>query len=352
MLDVSQDPLQSQPAPPVQELVVCLFFPSFFLPLLSHLSRSTIPSQPPTHARPGRLKRRVGTAAPSSQLFPDLQAEVHVGGDEPPLKKFKALFDQSGQGCGTDQIDEEIFETGDGGVPETQLAAVREEEEEEEEASYRQPQARKRKADAMEADEEERDVVVNIQVTEGSSALKKRAIEAVNAVEASQKPESLAAVKPPSRATTTIKGGAEARKNKGAAPGKPDTDPSFLRAIASTKRGKRTEDDFDREFNKLRIAKPDINNVNVDTDIGDGAVQRRWEGLDDFEKDVGIRGNFMQIVETEVWKDVAQDQPDRYMRRESGIGARIDWDGRQDFKKFKRVRMPRLRRFGADMGDL
>jgi hypothetical protein len=42
-----------------------------------------------------------------------------------------------------------------------------------------------------------------------------------------------------------------------------DTDESFLKAVNSMKRGKKHEDDFDREFNQLRITKP--RNVNVDT---------------------------------------------------------------------------------------
>jgi len=189
--------------------------------------------------------------------------EIQVDREEPPLKKFKALFDQSGQGRGTDQTNEEIFD-GDGSIPMTQLAVVSEEQEQEQE--YGQTQARKRKADAIEADEGQRDVGANPQVAEGSSAFKKRAIEVMNANEPSQRPESLAAAKPSFHATTITKVGARGT-NKGAAPGKPDTDPSFLRAIASTKRGKKTEDEFDREFNKLRIAKPDINHANVNADF-------------------------------------------------------------------------------------
>ena len=45
-----------------------------------------------------------------------------------------------------------------------------------------------------------------------------------------------------------------------------DTDAAFLQALASTKRGKRREDDFDREFNNLRISKPEIGQ-----DAGDDA---------------------------------------------------------------------------------
>jgi len=88
VLKVSQDSLQSQLAPPVQDLAVCWNFLSFLSPLLSHLTFGNTLSA----AHPGWLKQRVGTTAASSQLFPDLQATVYVGGDEPPLKKFKALL--------------------------------------------------------------------------------------------------------------------------------------------------------------------------------------------------------------------------------------------------------------------
>ena len=65
-----------------------LEFPLFLSPLLSHLKFSNTLSA----VHPGQVKQHVGTTVASSQLFPDLQATVYVGGDEPPLKKFKALL--------------------------------------------------------------------------------------------------------------------------------------------------------------------------------------------------------------------------------------------------------------------
>ncbi|KAI9439406.1 hypothetical protein F5148DRAFT_859363 [Russula earlei] len=78
-----------------------------------------------------------------------------------------------------------------------------------------------------------------------------------------------------------------------------DTDENFLKAVNSTKRGKKLEDDFDREFNQLRIAKPkNVETAAAVTSAADAAVAP-WDAIDDFG-DVGIRGNFMVVVEMEV----------------------------------------------------
>ncbi|KAF8582404.1 hypothetical protein K439DRAFT_1661840 [Ramaria rubella] len=305
-------------------------------PMAPSQSESVPPDPvPPTPVRPSRLKRRAGTAMPSSQLFLEIESAPQDVGDEPPLKKFKALFEESGQGnvISHDETESNIAAGGSGGIAETQLGTVMEEEEEEEEPSQGQTQSKKRKADAMDEDSATAGADVEMQEAAGASLPKKRAIDAVNAVERSKQLD-LQSLNATSRAVTTIKNNAKTTK-KGAAPGKPDTDISFLRALASNKRGKKTEDDFDREFNQLRIAKPDINLADPNASH---AVQwaQEWDGLDDFEKDVGVRGNFMQIVELKVWKDICDAQPGNHMRRETGLGARLDWDGRDDFKKFRR----------------
>lgn len=243
------------------------------------------------------------------------------------------MFEESGQGITSQIEDADLLADGGFGSVGSQLAVVAEEEEE---GSETLGQTRKRSVDDME--EEEMEICGDVEMLDADrpSTAKKRAIETVNAVERSQKPISQAAAGPTPR-VTVVKGSTKPM-TKGAVPGKPDTDPLFLRAIASNKRGKKLEDNFDREFNQLRIAKPtsDATDANVVNRVQSG---REWDGLDGFEKDVGLRGNFMQIVELKVWKDSGQQQQSRRdVRRESGLGARLDWDGREDFKKFKRVR--------------
>ena len=116
--------------------------------------------------------------------------------------------------------------------------------------------------------------------------------------------------KPPS--TSTV----ETRVNK------LDVDTAFLKAVASTKKGKKKEDDFDRDFNNLRISRPELDRQDEE-----------WDVVDDFGKDTGIRGNFMVILEMDV-----PDSRNCLQRRP----AQSDWRGLPNFKKFKKVRLPLL----------
>ena len=97
-----------------------------------------------------------------------------------------------------------------------------------------------------------------------------------------------------------------------------DTDQAFLTALASRKRGKKGEDDFDREFNKLRISKPDIHREEED-----------WAVLGDFDDDVrNIRGNFMVVVDIDIH---------RPSKSRGTANLSITYDGKPNFKKFKKV---------------
>jgi hypothetical protein len=124
-----------------------------------------------------------------------------------------------------------------------------------------------------------------------------------------------------------------------------DTDENFLKAVNSMKRGKKHEDDFDREFNQLRIAKP----KKVDT-VGSGtavaaaaavkgvpeAVVAPWDAIDDFG-DVGIRGNFMVVVEMDIQRGGSAKPA---LSARTNDAAHPEWTGRPNFKKFKTVRIP------------
>lgn len=113
-------------------------------------------------------------------------------------------------------------------------------------------------------------------------------------------------------------------KAKGAPVGEPDKDAAFLKAVASTKKGKKHEDDFDREFNKLKISKPVVlKEVEVDT-----APEDQWKVLEDFGDDNGVRGNFMTICEMPVFRE-------RGNRKEREMNP--EWQGKPNFKKFKKV---------------
>jgi len=111
--------------------------------------------------------------------------------------------------------------------------------------------------------------------------------------------------------TTTVTGTKHAPKppSSSSTHHKLDTDENFLRAVNSTKRGKKLEDDFDREFNLLRIAKPkqklDGTGTGTTTDTATAAARAPevdvapWDAIDDFG-DVGIRGNFIVVVEMDI----------------------------------------------------
>ncbi|KAH0580358.1 hypothetical protein H2248_001859 [Termitomyces sp. 'cryptogamus'] len=316
---------------------------------------------PPVKApRSSRLKRRVGALSQSgpSQAFGYTFEEPTIEPvEEPPLKKFKALFEASGR----ENMDSGTFDDGTfDHVPQSQpildnssqtqiesqtqgkksrigrtgpanLSTLREEEEESQ-ASAVAPRGTKRGLEDVDEDVEIGDGDVR------SSSSKKRAIEDVNAVEkvttsttaalgaraTSKPPSSTAASKP----ITAHKGGAP--------PGKPDTDDKFLKAIASTKKGKKGEDDFDRDFNKLKISKPTFERADP---------EEEWALVADFGDDTNVRGNFMVVVEMPV-----------YNRRRGKVDETpTQWEGKPNFKKFKKkagtIRLAKVELFLNEEND-
>jgi hypothetical protein len=153
----------------------------------------------------------------------------------------------------------------------------------------------------------------------------------------------------------TVAAGATGTKHAAARPplsqssrdNKLDTDENFLRAVNSTKRGKKREDDFDREFNQLRITKPkktdrlDSTATTTATAHATGASEAvavaPWDAIDDFGDD-GIRGNFMVVVEMDIERGGnAKPVPPA---RINDDGTHPEWIVRPNFKKFKTVRDP------------
>lgn len=285
--------------------------------------------------RSTRLKRRLVGGVVAGSLDPGIFAlSIDEPTEEPPLKKFKALFDASHpDNAGTGSFDEAAMEgvySGTlGALTDTQtqsqtqegrsrprsgaatnLSVLREEEEETLPDTIEPQNEQRGKKRALD------DVDVDLgESHDGPSGAKKRAIANVNAVEKlaskTTKPDSIrAGSKPPTSKST----------KPGAAPGKPDKDAAFLKAIASTKRGKKTEDAFDREFNNLKISKPDL--VHEEP-------EKEWAILEDFGDETNVRGNFMVVVEMDV--------PDNVSRPRRALTEVPEWQGKPNFKKFKKV---------------
>ena len=202
------------------------------------------------------------------------------------------------------------------------LAILREEEEEEESQRSTAPRGLKRRMESVTEDVEMQavDDELNPSPAEavGPPPAKKRAMDTLNAVERSAATAAPTSNKPPSKVLTTMDKG-----KQGAVAGKPDTDAAFLKAIASTKRGKKTEDAFDREFNNLKISKPGL--------VDNPDPEEEWAVLAEFGDDSGLRGNFMTVVEMDLYRkddDAAHQKTINH-----------SWDGKQNFKKFKKVRI-------------
>lgn len=287
------------------------------------------------------LKRRPRPQATETQT---LGTEIGETLEEPPLKKFKALFESTNPKGDLDPNFDEIQSGGDSHSQsqtqsETQprserplrsmgassLAVLREEEEETQTTTTTHQRGSKRRLETLEEDEEMQVDHPNPPSTsEAAPRSKKRAIEDVNSVRRTNEegvlaPNVGATNKPPS----TVKPPSTARASgkQGAPTGKPDTDAAFLKAIASTKRGKKTEDDFDREFNKLKIAKPVLERHDP---------EEEWAVLKDFGDDSNIRGNFMTIVDLDVFRKPNAPK--------SSTSMNPAWVGLPNFKKFKQVR--------------
>ncbi|KAH9160697.1 hypothetical protein EDB89DRAFT_1914535 [Lactarius sanguifluus] len=199
------------------------------------------------------------------------------------LDKYKALFDASNP----DRAPSETQETGSTPVGIGMLSAVPEEQESQ--SLGQSGDARGTKRSRADDDAEMADVSAEAGGNaEQTRLLKRRAVDA-NAVQQSvatqPKPNSTSTQTQNSgvaeAATTGIKrAGAAKPPSSAKSPNKLDTDENFLKAVNSMKRGKKHEDDFDREFNQLRITNPKAKKKQDKAQIEDacrpGYYCRRW----------------------------------------------------------------------------
>ncbi|KAI0759277.1 hypothetical protein BD413DRAFT_675034 [Trametes elegans] len=243
-------------------------------PVLS-LPRRAESIVPPTPARPSRLKRRVGTNAQnaSSELFPGTAEVIVPDAEEPPHKKFKALFDESDPDrLAQMHLDEyssqraNVEESMTQYEPSGPSTAA---------GTQARQSARNRTSgttsagvplDALMEEEEESMLTlgssarpdafgsVNTQNGGGATATRRRTGDDDSVPEETAQTQA-DAVPPKSKPLSKVVTREDMAQSQVHAKEKPAKKAG---AVASTKRGKKTEDMFDREFNNLRISKPDL----------------------------------------------------------------------------------------------
>lgn len=124
-----------------------------------------------------------------------------------------------------------------------------------------------------------------------------------------------------------------AGKTRGKAPGEqPDTEPDFLQALASKRKGKKAVvDDFDREFNNLRLTKP-TRATRAEQNVDETYEAWQATDIDDFDLPVG---NFVQVDFVPLMR---KGKPG-----EATMSIPSNSHGKPNFKKFKNKRQQQPR---------
>ncbi|KAF8738562.1 hypothetical protein AX14_011043 [Amanita brunnescens Koide BX004] len=255
----------------------------------------------PVPVRSTRLKRK---REASSEPVESGTLRTSPGPEVKSVKRHKALIDDNNkqQDVNVEEIYSQFnFETSSGNRSQTQsqsnvsgpaqapafpILPVVHEEEEETQAGNDNHRGLKRKADTTSDIE-----------MENVATKKRKDAQVVDVV-----PDTTD--KPPSTVETRVN--------------KLDVDAAFLKAIASTKKGKKKEDDFDRDFNNLKISRPELEHQ-----------EEEWDVVDDFDNEIGIRGNFMVVLEMDV-----STNGNRLQHLPNQV--RSEWRGLLNFKKFKK----------------
>ena len=285
-----------------------------------------------------KLKRRTATQqkeGPEKDPY-DISIDGPDEDEEPPLKKFKKMFEDS-------DPDRLINSQTQGPEMRTLSSIVELAYEERTEAVHtalRDTGLKKRKrtsddADAANEDEEARPRTRADSRTPslGPPPSKRRAPQIQHAKSLTTVPEVSESQVTPSSSrgaqpqNSPAKSTEKKKKNAAmAAQAQPDRDENFLKALASTRKGKKKEDQYDRDFNELRVAKPTQAHLKAGV-----IVEEDLEAWNAIEKDMELRGNFMVVMQ-EIEPRVPRE-PEVEMSR----AGRPEWVRRPDFKKFKRV---------------
>lgn len=104
-------------------------------------------------------------------------------------------------------------------------------------------------------------------------------------------------------------------------------DTEFLQTVTKARKGAKELDDFDLEFNALKIAKPKKNGATKVYGAGLFDPSRIYNSVLDLDSDV--TGNFIKIERVNLFRKDKNKQQDPAVNQ--------DWAGRPNFKKFKKV---------------
>ena len=131
-----------------------------------------------------------------------------------------------------------------------------------------------------------------------------------------------------------------------------DTDSKFLQAMSTSKRNKKGMDQFDRDFNLLRIVKPvrggEGRQNKIIADVDDPEY-RAWEQMGPSDFDINAAGNFVQVDFVPlVYQRSEEEERERNQRLEC---LRREWQGRPNFKRFRAKQRARREPLVMDVDD-
>lgn len=303
-----------------------------FRPLLSLKRRAAGRTQ----SRGGGFSLRIGDDD-------EEEDSSQAAADEPPLKKFRALFE------GTEDPSTSAGASGHASfaVTQTQPPTTQSQSQRPLAPSVGTSKGTTQLSAVMELDEDGAEVSRELPLTAGTSATgtKRRRDEDGDVEMADAMPPPAAKKRKETQTQASQAAVALSEKDKkGGAKGKTgavggvlsaaDKNDKVLTALASLKKGKRTEDNFDREFNALRISKPESDH--------ERRAREEDEFFAHFDFEEGLRGKkCIEVREYVLPERQRADGPEREASTGAGRGPlgmwKPAWEGAPNYKKFKKV---------------
>lgn len=156
---------------------------------------------------------------------------------------------------------------------------------------------------------------------------------------------------PATAATTASENSAATVASGNDKKGNSDTDTKFLQAMATSKRSKKGLDQFDKEFNLLRIAKPARVTGHHGKIIADAddPEYRAWEQMGPSDFDINAAGNFVQIDFVPLVYHRSEEGIQDRARRQSELQGK--WQGMPNFKKFRTKQRPQREPVAMDVSE-